>query len=174
MWLDIVLDYSPTDIIAPVQVYTEGGRKSVKLLFRKKAQGYEYTIPLNRNLLVEEAETVVDAWDAYYSGEFEIESSTTEFSSGGVDYDFDEVEDEPLEDYELFAEELAKLNHKHYIKRLQNDGWRYGTTFSSTDKTTPIMLPWEQLGEKFKIIDLDYAGELLELIEKMGFTIEEK
>jgi len=35
-------------------------------------------------------------------------------------------------------------------------------------------LPWEQLSEKNKVIDYDYAEQIIRLLEKLGYAIEEK
>jgi len=174
LWLDLVSDYGPQDIIAPIQIYSEEGRKSIKLLLKPNKDNFEYTVPLKRDLLTDEAEKIVEAWDMYYSGDFEIESSSTNYSPENVDFDDYEDQSEIDSDYEIFAEELSKLNHSIAIKKLQDNEWRYGDKYSITDKTNPVLLPWEQLSEKNKVIDYDYAEQIIRLLEKLGYAIEEK
>lgn len=177
MWLDIIKDYGPEGIIDYIQIYTEEGRKSLNLIFKKTPEGWEYTVPLSRNLIPDEAEKIVEAWDAYYSEDFEIETSTPSNGRISPDYEFDKdlnENDEHSDEYELFAEGLSKLNHQNRINKMTQEGWRYGTTFSYKEKTDPSLLPWEQLPEKRREIDYNYAAQVIELLEDMGYNIEEK
>lgn len=172
LWLDIIGDFGPEDIISSVQIYTEDGLVNKKLLIKKNKDEYEYIVPLTRDLLTEEAEKIVEAWDAYFNDEFEIESSTPIYENKIIE---DENEDsEEANDLEKFAEELSKLNHKFYIKKLQDMGYRYGDKYSVTDKTSPDILPWEQLTDKNKEINFQYAQEVIELLEKLGYSISEE
>jgi hypothetical protein len=173
MWLDIVQDYGPENIIDYIQIYTEEGRKSLNLIFKKTTEGWEYTIPLSRNLGADEAEKIVAAWDAYYSEDFEIEASTPSNGKAAPDYDFEE-EDEHSDEYEMFAESLSKLQHQTRINKMTKEGWRYGVTLSYKNRTDPSLLPWEQLPESKKEIDYNYAAQVIELLENMGYNIEEK
>lgn len=174
LWLDLINDYGPQDIILPVQIYSEEGRKSIKLFFKNYNDKFEYTVSLKRDLLADEAEKIVEAWNMYYAGNFEIESSSTNYNPENVDFDNLDQQPEINSDYELFAEELAKLNHSMNINGLHQKGWRYGDKYSTEEKTNPIMLPWEQLSDNNKIIDYDYAEQILDLLEKLGYSIEEK
>lgn len=175
LWLDLVKEYGPSDIINPIQIYSKTGRKSIKLFFQKLKNEYEYTVSLKRDLLPDEVEKIVEAWDMYYPSDFEIESSSTNYL--GKNIDFDDVNDEEVEnssEYDLFTEELSKLNHATKIKKMQDNGWRYGDKYSLTDKTSPELLPWEQLSEKNKFIDYDYAEKVITLLEQLGYKIEEE
>ena len=172
LWLDIIKDFGPADIVSSIQIYTEDGLVAKKLLIKKSEGEYEYTVPLARDLLTDEAEEIVEAWDAYYNQEFEIESSTPVYENTVTEVEEEDAEE--ARDIEQFAEELSKLNHKFYIKKLQDMGWRYGDKYDEDEKTSPELLPWEQLTEKNKKINYQYAQEVIEMLENLGYTISEE
>lgn len=174
LWLDIITDYGPSDIILPIQVYSTEGRKSIKLFFKNYNDKFEYIVSLKRDLQADETEKIVEAWNMYYADDFEIESSSAKYNPENVDFTDLDQQPEINSDYELFAEELAKLNHSLKIDKLQQNGWRYGDKYSIKAKTNPNMLPWEQLSDNNKLIDYDYAEQIIALLEKLGYTIEEK
>lgn len=70
------------------------------------------------------------------------------------------------------AEELAKNTHEVWAKGRIKDGWKYGKTRNDKLKTTPCLVPYEELSEEEKDYDRNTALETLKLIQKLGFEIK--
>lgn len=69
------------------------------------------------------------------------------------------------------AEQLAKNTHDIWAIGRINEGWKYGTVRDDKFKTTPCLVPYEELPESEKEYDRNTAIETLKLIEKLGFKI---
>lgn len=177
LWFGIVRDYGPEGILNSVQIYAADGRKNLGHLTKKVDEGYIYVIPLKRDLTEKEAQEIVKAWESYYQDDFEIEHSHPEYDlddEEGTLQDEEGEVDEEIRDYDWFAEELTKLRHQSWLRNLQNAGWRYGTQYSAKEKTNPMMLPWEQLPDNYKDIDYDFAAEVFDILENLGYEVIEK
>lgn len=76
------------------------------------------------------------------------------------------------EDLERLTEELAKNAHENWAKGRIQEGWTYGPARNDKLKTTPCLLPYEQLPESEKEYDRSTAIETIKLILKLGYTIQ--
>ena len=70
------------------------------------------------------------------------------------------------------AEELAKNTHDIWATGRISEGWKYGTVRDDKFKTTPCLVPYEELPNSEKEYDRNTAIETLKLIQKLGFKIE--
>ena len=52
-------------------------------------------------------------------------------------------------------------------------GWRLGPEKDLDRKTTPYLVPWDQLADAVKEYDRNAAGETLKAILKLGYMIGE-
>lgn len=68
-------------------------------------------------------------------------------------------------------EQLAKNVHEVWAEGRINDGWVYGEVRDDEKKTTPCLVPYEQLSEREKDFDRNTAYETLKLIKALGFDI---
>jgi hypothetical protein len=57
----------------------------------------------------------------------------------------------------------AILDHHHDISRLLRDGWKYGETFSSEEKTSPRLLPFEELSRNEQVRCFMWCGTVATL-----------
>ena len=74
---------------------------------------------------------------------------------------------------ELLAltEQIAENVHDVWaLSRLQ-EGWTYGESRDSIAKTTPCLVPYNELPEEEKAYDRNTALETLRLITKLGYQI---
>lgn len=67
---------------------------------------------------------------------------------------------------------IAKNVHDVWALGRQKEGWVYGEVKDSTKKTTPCMVPYEELSDSEKEYDINTALETIKLIIKLGFKIE--
>ncbi len=78
------------------------------------------------------------------------------------------------DDILALGELIAKNVHEVWAKNRMEQGWRYGEKRDDKAKTTPCMVPYEELSEEEKSYDRNTALETLKLIRKLGFKIEKE
>lgn len=69
------------------------------------------------------------------------------------------------------ADMLAKNTHEVWAKNRISEGWTYGKERNDKIKTTPCLVPYEELPENEKSYDMDTSLETLKLIKKLGYKI---
>ena len=76
-------------------------------------------------------------------------------------------------DPELLAlqEQIAANVHAVWAQNRIREGWTYGPRRSTEEKTTPCLVPYEDLPESEKEYDRNTALETLKLITKLGYSI---
>lgn len=78
-----------------------------------------------------------------------------------------ELDDELLNLREL----IAKNVHDVWALGRINEGWVFGEVKDPNKKTTPLLVPYEELPESEKDYDRNTAYETLKLIIKLGYKI---
>lgn len=72
------------------------------------------------------------------------------------------------------TETIAKNVHEVWASNRIAEGWVYGEEKNSELKTTPCLVPYEDLPESEKDYDRKTAMETVKLICKLGYTIVPK
>ena len=75
------------------------------------------------------------------------------------------------EELMALGELIAKNVHEVWAEGRIREGWTYGGEKDSVLKTTPCLVPYEDLPEEEKEFDRKTAMETLRLIRKLGFKI---
>lgn len=70
------------------------------------------------------------------------------------------------------TEEIAENVHEHWAAARMAEGWVYGAMRDDTLKTTPCLVPYNQLSEEEKEYDRRTAMETIKLILSLGYTIQ--
>ncbi len=70
------------------------------------------------------------------------------------------------------TERIAENVHENWAKSRINEGWVYGERRDDELKTTPCLVPYNQLPEFEKEYDRQTAFETLKLIISLGYKIE--
>ena len=78
------------------------------------------------------------------------------------------------EDILLLRDEIAKNVHDVWAAGRIKDGWSYGETRDDVKKTSPCLVPYDELSDKEKEYDRNTAIETLKLIIALGYNIEKK
>lgn len=171
LWYNIVKKYAPSGTVTGIQVPDQDGNLRMSLLVsRQTGNGYEYDIPLTRDLLDDELEPIVMAWAAVYpTKDFTISSTSADAEAprqGPADtIDMDEKK------YNDVCEALAKQEHTKWCADRQNNGWRYGLNFSRKEKTHPLLRPWEQLSEQERDVDYTLPKTMVQELNNQGYAI---
>lgn len=77
------------------------------------------------------------------------------------------------EDLNLLVEQIAKNVHEVWAQERIKEGWTYGPVRDDVKKTTPCLVPYEELPESEKEYDRLTAFETLKLVVKLGYKIEQ-
>ena len=78
------------------------------------------------------------------------------------------------EDLLLLTEQIAANVHEVWAAGRRAEGWIYGSEKNDVLKTTPCLVPYDELPESEKDFDRNTAMETLRLIVKMGYQITKK
>ena len=71
----------------------------------------------------------------------------------------------------LLTEQIAANTHDVWAKGRMEEGWAYGKIRDDDAKTSPYLVPYQELPESEKEYDRNTALETLRLIVKMGYAI---
>ncbi len=69
------------------------------------------------------------------------------------------------------TESIAKNVHEVWAAGRIREGWVYGEVKDDQKKTTPCLVPYEELPDSEKDYDRNSAMETLRLIVKLGYNI---
>ena len=150
MFLQTVKKTGPDDIIKAVQTYNDFG-ESIFVFLRhfKDENSHVYEIALNRDLTENEAEKIVIVWEQIFdesNGDFIIEASTPYTGEKNDDH----LEPPKTRPSDSTSEENFRLEHNSWMNRKFSEGWRYGIYYNLNEMVHPLLVPWEQLPEKYK------------------------
>lgn len=76
------------------------------------------------------------------------------------------------EDLLKLTAEIAANVHDVWAEGRISEGWTLGEVKDAEAKTTPLLVPYDELAESEKEYDRNTALETLKLIVKMGYRIE--
>ncbi len=74
----------------------------------------------------------------------------------------------------LLKEKIAENVHENWAVGRINEGWTYGEKRDDTKKTTPCLVPYDELADSEKEYDRITALETLKLIIALGYKIEKE
>lgn len=76
------------------------------------------------------------------------------------------------EDLLALTEKIAENVHEVWAKGRIADGWTYGVVRDDNARTTPCLVPYNELSEEEKSFDRNTAMETLKFITALGYKIE--
>lgn len=74
----------------------------------------------------------------------------------------------------LLREKIAKNVHDVWAVGRMREGWVYGEKRDDKKKTSPCLVPYEELSDEEKEYDRNTAFETLKLIISLGYDIVKK
>ena len=78
------------------------------------------------------------------------------------------------DDLVALTELIAANVHDVWAAGRIKEGWTYGEVKDTEKKTTPCLVPYDELPESEKEYDCNTARETLKLITKLGYKITRK
>lgn len=77
-----------------------------------------------------------------------------------------------LSDVEI--EKIAKAVHETWMQNRIKDGWTYGAERSDTARTSPCIVPYENLPESEKEYDRNTTISVVQALYKLNYSIKRK
>jgi len=169
-WFKCVRNNAPSGTVLTVQSQDENNKPTnISLISREIKECFYYIIPLSRDLNDKEVENIVDKFSLQTDIDFEIETSEAHFSV---------AEEKPIvlnsDRYLDLCSKIAKRKHEDWVRERTDSGWSYGTVFSNSNKTHPLLVSWDRLPDKFKVPDLDLPQMIIDTLENSGYTVVSK
>lgn len=169
-WVTCVRDKAPAGLLTTVEVSTDDdGRRSARLIHRETTSEHRYIIPVLRALHEKEVERIVEAFCALHPEE--------DFDIVGTCMSEAEEPNSPTDEqsrYADLAKSWAKRQHQTWLTSRLKDGWRYGVNVSVSEKTHPLLRPWDDLPDRFKYVDLNEPQALLDVLGENGYVVISK
>lgn len=75
---------------------------------------------------------------------------------------------------EELTEQIAENVHENWAVERMADGWVYGEKRDDEKKTTPCLVPYDELSEREKDFDRITAMQSIKTILALGYKIEKK
>lgn len=76
------------------------------------------------------------------------------------------------EDLLQLTEKIAENVHEVWAAQRISQGWTYGKERDDAKKTTPCLVPYNELSEQEKDYDRNTAIETIKLVVALGYKIE--
>lgn len=165
-WVDTVKNFCPSGVCTTHQMKDNDGLlNDVRLIIRKKTNSFEYLIPLSRDLTTKEIAKIVSIFSQKQPNiDFDIETNESEITTS-------KVAKVDSKSFEELGYELAKQKHNDWLKERIDSGWTYGIKNDKKNKTHPLLLPWEQLPDKFKKPDMETPQKIVDFLNSQGYSI---
>ena len=170
-WYRCVLKHSPSGTTKTVNVVDDKGKPTSVAVVRREGEGTNaYLVPITRDLSEDEVETIVQKFaDAKPDLDFTVETNERKLSANdyaGITLD--------AAKHVALCTALEKQKHENWMRERTGAGWRYGTEFDKDEKTHPLILPWEQLPDRYKQPDMDWPQKLIHLLNDEGYAVIQK
>lgn len=170
-WFKLVQAKAPPGIMHHIATMDSQGLLHKTLLVRRSLPNgsTELIIPLMRDLLPTELQSIADAWRAVSPpGAFTISTNPTQaekLNQAVVGLEM------PNDEYQSLCLQLAKLRHEGWMREKADAGWRYGLSLSVSAKTHPLMRPWDDLPAQYKDVDSKNPEQFLNFLSTQGYSV---
>jgi hypothetical protein len=165
-WIQAVTESGPSGIVSAVELHPN--KKPQKFYKRKLDSVNHYCAALSRNLEGDEANKIAHAYGHLVpDGDFEISYSQTPQTTAN----YQPVTEDILKSIALSA---AKRNHSNWLNQKINEGWRYGLSYNTKSKTSPMCREWDALAEQYKKAEYHRIINLLEVLDEMNLSLVAK
>jgi len=77
----------------------------------------------------------------------------------------------PFGDDQVNIELMAEMEHGRWLVERLRSGWRYGPRRDPKEKTSPHLVPWDEVGEKTREWDRDAARNIPVYLAKAGLEV---
>ena len=165
LWARTVRDHGPPGITAEADILIGRELISSRLWCQPGTMGYHYIVPLSRDLEDSEADAIAQGWsDAYPDGDFVINWTQRAVAES-------RVEEQQADLLSEIAEAAAKQYHNTWHAAKVNEGWSFGHRLDGRNKRHPMLQPWENLPESYRVTERERFHTLLGVLEGLDLQI---
>jgi hypothetical protein len=75
---------------------------------------------------------------------------------------------------EEYIEYVAELEHQAWVNERKSTGWVAGESVNVEEKTTPYLVPYDELPDDIKQLDRDPVQNIPELLKRIGMAVYKK
>ena len=166
-WFNCVNEHAPSGVINSVSVQDDDSHRHVVRMVHQRTDHHAYLIPLTRNLRDGEIDVIVRQFaDRQPNLDFDVETNETRLRAK----DDDVIPLDAVKHLTLCTA-LAKQKHETWMRERTDAGWRYGVKFDADEKTHPLLRPWDQVPDRYKVPDLDWPQQLVKMLNDHGYVI---
>jgi hypothetical protein len=169
-WYKVVLKNAPEGVVTHIDSLDLNGTPArTRMVRRSKGESTELIIPLMRDLLPTELETIANAWKQVSPvGSFTITTNPTQSQKLNQAVSGLEI---PNDEYQTLCLQLAKVRHEGWIREKSAEGWGYGPVLSLKNKTHPLMRPWNDLPAQYRDVDSKNPEQFLTFLNNQGYAV---
>jgi hypothetical protein len=172
MWYQVLLKFAPQGILSSIEMMNGGEMQSYRMVRRDEGKKQVLIVPITRDLNPDELEVISEAWIRKCPlGKFSIESSAPQANK--LENRINNIT-MPRDEYLSLCCELAKRQHEQWMRDRTDDGWRYGAKVSLSNKTHPMLRPWEDLPEQYRDVNTDSPENFLNFLNNQGYAVVRK
>jgi RyR domain len=166
-WFNCVSANAPSGVVNSITVQDdEQTRHVVRLVHQTMDHAHAYLVPLTRDLRASEIDEIVNQFAVEQPElNFDVETNQTRLRAKDDAIPLDAAKHLAL------CIALAKQEHESWLHERTNAGWHYGLEFDAAAKTHPLIRPWDQLPERYKMPDLDWPQKLVSMLNDNGYVV---
>ncbi len=169
-WFKIVMATAPNGVMTSVPYVDINGQMTKTSMVRRSVnETTELIIPLVRDLLPDELKQIAAAWRTVSpAGSYSISTNPTQSQKLNQ-----QVADVHItgDEYQDLCLQLAKVQHESWMRDKASEGWRYGPVTSISEKTHPLMRPWDDLPAQYKDVDSRSPEQFLTFLANQGYAV---
>lgn len=170
-WYRIVNTFLPSGLISTIQnAELENGNEPIYLIkeYNKDTKKFIYKVPLTRDLLDNETDSIVVNYGDIIEDEFSYEIKATTL--------LDPVHKKIIKDVPVMkiAKNIARYIHDRDMKEMIQDGWTYGSEDNYKMKISSELLPFEELPEDIQNIDPKLIERIIKEFDNEGYVLIKK
>lgn len=135
------------DFLYAIEHYAPDGIIKDGIISKNKTKKYFlYTVYFTRNLIQNEAEFIVYAWDNMFKENYNIEITHDYIEDTNIEIEYI-IDQNTLQNIIDIA---SRFLHNRWIDHKVSIGWRYGLYYSIKNKTDPKLRDWDSLPMEYK------------------------
>ena len=168
-WFDSVISNGPPGILSSTHINNKNATGYYKFIHEKSQEKHYYIAVLCRDLGVDEAQKIVMAWNRLskdipnWMVDFSQYQHLSQQKTQLMDEAFDEL-----------VRESARQYHTKWYHEMQDAGWQYATKTNPKKHVHAMLLPWDQLAEKYQKQSIDTVLSILNSFDDMNLQLTRK
>jgi hypothetical protein len=169
LWYDLVETVGPPSIVSSTEIFINAKPRMLSHVHRTHNGKTHYVVVLCRDLQEHEAGSIAAAWSKTWTTNKNFIINFSQLTR--MKHQVKEKYDNKLKE---IVETAAKQHHTAWMKSKVKAGWNFGIRLDQKNKLHPMIMPWENLSEKYQKQEFELILSLFETLNNLGLRIAEK